>query len=135
MGRKKAGTGSPAVTLTAPRAARLYKLLTLLSDAPQTRRTLLLRLRLDLRGFYRDLEVLRTLEIDLQLGADNKYTLPLDLSLALEKLPFPDPGLNVRDVLQLINGMTPAHRKLRRRVVAFLGNHSTSRTAKPQTAR
>lgn len=127
MGRKKASTAASVVTLTAPRAARLYKLLTLLADAPQTRRTLLVRLKLDLRGFYRDLEAIRKLGIDLQLGTNNRYTLPCDLNVALEKLPFPDPGLNVRDVLQLVVGTSAAHRKLRQRVNAFLGGSGNSR--------
>ena len=39
----------------------------------------------------------------------------------LSRLPFPDPGLNVRDVQLLAEGNTPAHRKLRQRITAFLG--------------
>ena len=39
---------------------------------------------------------------------------------ALARLPFPAPGLNVRDALQLAKGESPAHRKLRQRVNAFL---------------
>jgi predicted DNA-binding transcriptional regulator YafY len=128
----KANTTTAAITLTAQRAARLYKLLMLLADSSQARRTLLVRLKLDLRGFYRDLEALRTLGIDLQLGTNNRYSLPYDLNLVLEKLPFPDPGLNVRDVLQLVNGPTAAHRKLKQRVIAFLGSSANSR---PHSAR
>lgn len=119
MGRKKPGP-APVVALTASRAARLYKLLTLLGDGPQTRRALLTRLKLDVRGFYRDLESLRGLGIEIAAGADNKYALAGDLDAALALLPFPDPGLNVRDALQLCNGSSPAHRKLRTRVNAFL---------------
>jgi predicted DNA-binding transcriptional regulator YafY len=118
MGRRKAAAGS--VTLTAPRAARLYKLLTLLGDGPQTRRALLLRARIDIRGFYRDLEALRGLHIDIEMGPDNRYRLPLRLDDALARLPFPDPGLSVRDVLQLSNGATAAHRKLKQSMNAFL---------------
>jgi predicted DNA-binding transcriptional regulator YafY len=118
MGRKKA---EPApVILTAPRAARLYKLLTLLGPGPQTRRFLLTRLKIDIRGFYRDLEALRGLGIEVAAGADNKYSLADTLDAALARLPFPDPGLNVRDALQLASGHTPAHRKLRQRVNSFL---------------
>lgn len=118
MGRKKL---APApVALTAPRAARLYKLLTLLGTGPLTRRALLTKLKLDIRGFYRDLEALRGLGIEVVTGLDNKYALLLDLDAALARLPFPDPGLNVRDALQLCNGSTPAHRKLRQRVNSFL---------------
>ena len=109
-----------ATVLTAPRAARLYRLLTVLGDGPQTRRVLLLRMKVDVRGFYRDLELLRDLRIDIALGPDNRYTLPLTLDEALARLPFPDPGLSVRDVLQLCNGSTAAHRKLKQSVAAIL---------------
>lgn len=118
MGRKKAAAAPP--TLTAPRAARLYKLLTLLGEGPQPRPRLLTRLKIDVRGFYRDLEALRGLGIEISPDPHNKYTLSGELDDALARLPFPDPGLNVRDALQLANGTTPAHRKLRQRVNAFL---------------
>jgi len=118
MGRKKP-TAAPLV-LTTPRAARLYKLLTLLGDGPQTRRILLARLKIDVRGFYRDLESLRGLRIDIGVGPDNRYSLPLSLDDALARLPFPDPGLSVRDVLQLCSGSTTAHRKLKHSMNAFL---------------
>ncbi len=118
MARKKAGP--PPAALTAQRAARLYKLLTLLGDGPQTRRLLLSRLKLDVRGFYRDLETLRAFKIDVAPGFDTRYALAGALDDALSKLPFPDPGLNVRDALQLANGTSPAHRKLKQRVTAFL---------------
>ena len=128
MGRKKAEAAP--VTLTAPRAARLYRLLTLLGDGPQTRRFLLSRLKLDVRGFYRDLEALRALGIEVAAGIDNKYALVGPLDDALARLPFPDPGLNVRDALQLANGTTPAHRKLRQRVNSFL--HGPAAPNKPR---
>ena len=110
-----------AVTLTCQRAARLYRLLSLLEDAPQTRQHILRRLRIDVRGFYRDLEALRCLGIEVH-AAGNRYTLMTDLDEALAHLPFPDPGLNLRDVQQLAKGETPAHRKLKRRINSFLGN-------------
>lgn len=120
MRRKKPAIA--AVVLSAPRAARLYRLLTLLGDGPQTRRVLLLRMKVDVRGFYRDLELLRELRIDITLGDDNRYTLPITLDECLARLPFPDPGLSVRDVLQLCNGNTSAHRKLRQSVATILQN-------------
>lgn len=118
MGRKKP-TPAP-ITLTAQRAARLYKLLALLGEGPLTRRSLLSRLKIDVRGFYRDLEALRGFRIEIGLGLDNRYALPLKLDEALARLPYPDPGLSVRDVLQLCNGSTAAHRKLKQSVNTFL---------------
>lgn len=124
MGRKRAVAAPTG--LTAQRAARLYRLLTLLGEGPQTRRLLLTRLKLDIRGFYRDLEALRGLGIDVAARPDNKYALTGEVDDALAKLPFPDPGLNVRDALQLANGTTAAHRKLRQRINSFLNTSPRS---------
>ena len=118
MGSKKP-TPAP-ITLTAQRAARLYKLLALLGEGPLTRRSLLSRMKMDVRGFYRDLEALRGFRIEIGLGLDNRYALPLKIDDALARLPYPDPGLSVRDVLQLCNGSTAAHRKLKQSVNSFL---------------
>jgi hypothetical protein len=118
MGRKKVDAST--VTLTPLRAARLYRLLALLGTGPQTRNFLTRRLRIDVRGFYRDLETLEALGIEvLTTGDDPRYSLAGDLDDALEKLPFPDPGLTFRDALQLSNGSTAAHRKLKQRVNSF----------------
>lgn len=132
MGGKKKVDAS-AVSLTSLRAARLYRLLTLLGTGPQTRAFLLRRLKLDVRGFYRDVEALRGLGIEVGTsGEDAKYSLVGDLDGALAKLPFPDPGLNVRDALQLSNGSTAAHRKLKQRVNSFLNGPRGGGPNKPR---
>jgi hypothetical protein len=115
-----------AVTLTGQRAARLFRLLTLLGEAPLTRHQILRKLRIDIRGFYRDLEALRSLGVEIHFGDDNRYLLTIDLNEALARLPFPDPGLNFRDVQQLAKGDTAAHRKLKQRLNSFLGNGTRS---------
>src|SRR5207248_140397 len=81
---------------------------------PQPRDGLLRRLRVDLRGFYRDLELLRSLGISVGVEG-TKYQLLDPLDTALARLPFPDPGLNFRDALVLSRGPTDAHRRFRRR--------------------
>ena len=131
MGRK-AVEAVAQVSLTPSRAARLYKLLTLLGDGSQTRTTLLRRLKLDVRGFYRDLEALRGFEIEITSTDDNKYALAGGLDDALSRLPFPDPGLNLRDALQLANGTTTAHRKLRQRINLFLNASKSANPNKPR---
>jgi hypothetical protein len=117
---------SLAVSLTGQRAGRLFRLLTLLGNGPLTRQQILRKLRIDVRGFYRDLEALRALGVEVEAGDDNRYTLALDFDEAMARLPFPDPGLNFRDVQQLAKGETSAHRKLRRRINTFLGNGTRS---------
>jgi len=124
MGRKKVEVLS--VSLTGQRAARLFRLLALLGAGPQTRQQILRKLKIDVRGFYRDLEALRGLGIEVHTGEDSRYSLTIPLEDALARLPFPDPGLNFRDVQQLAKGETSAHRKLKQRISSILGNGSGS---------
>jgi predicted DNA-binding transcriptional regulator YafY len=132
MGRK-AVEAVAQVSLTPSRAARLYKLLTLLADGSQTRTALLRKLKLDVRGFYRDLEALRGLEIEVTSADGTRYTLAGGLDEALGRLPFPDPGLNLWDALQLANGTTTAHRKLRQRINSF--QNGSTKSANPKKPR
>ena len=118
MGRTRKPAGPPAVT--AGRAGRLYKLLLQVEKRARPRGELRKKLKVDLRGFYRDLELLRELGIDITSEGD-RYRLAGELDDALARLPFPDPGLSLRDALQLAQGRTEAHRKLRGRITAFLG--------------
>lgn len=125
MGRIK--PHDPSHALTAPRAARLYRLLAQIAGAARTRPTLLKKLKVDLRGFYRDLELLRTLGVEVHSSGD-KYELVGELDEALARLPFPDPGLSVREALDLANGRSEARQKLRSRINSFTGtngHHST----------
>jgi len=124
MGRNKVEVLS--VSLTNPRAARLFRLLSLLGRGPQARQQILRKLHIDVRGFYRDLEALRAIGVEVHTGDDSRYYLTTNLDDALARLPFPDPGLNLRDVQQLAKGDTAAHRKLKQRISSFLGNGSRS---------
>jgi predicted DNA-binding transcriptional regulator YafY len=109
----KQRTPTPAGKLvTADRAARLYRLLSLLGRGPQARETLTRRLGLNVRGFYRDLATLQTLGIAITLAARG-YKLEGHLNEALTRLPFPDPGLTFAEAQQLAKGRTAAHRKLK----------------------
>ena len=113
-----------ASAVTAQRAARLYRFLMLVADVPKTRTALLKRLKVDRRGFYRDLELVRSLGVDVASDGEN-YHLVGSLDESLEKLPFPDPGLSFRDVLLLAQGgRSAAHRKLQLKINTFTGNHS-----------
>ncbi len=109
---KKRNATPAATSVTAERAARLHKLLTLLGKGPQTRTTLTRRLKLGVRGFYRDLDVLRKFGISVDL-VKRRYALSDNLADALERLPFPDPGLTLGEARQLAKGRTKAHKKLK----------------------
>jgi hypothetical protein len=111
---KKHSARGPA-SVTPERAGRLFRLLTLLGGGPQTRMTLTRRLRLGVRGFYRDLEVLRLVGILVNLD-NGKYALSEDAAQAIERLPFPDPGLTLGEARQLARGRLAAHLKIRRQL-------------------
>jgi hypothetical protein len=100
----------PAVT--PERFARLVRLVRLLAERPQTRQALARRLRLDVRGFYRDLELVRAAGVPVTL-AEGRYGLGGALASALAGLPFPDPHLTCGEAVQLARGRTAAHRKLK----------------------
>ncbi|HMC66411.1 MAG TPA: hypothetical protein VKI65_15865 [Gemmataceae bacterium] len=108
-----------AKAVTPERAARLYRLLRLLAAGPQTRPALTRRLRLDLRSFYRDLELLRAAGIELRLH-NSHYRLHEPIAAALTQLPFPDPHLNLGEARLLAKGRTPAHRKLKEQLARIV---------------
>ena len=65
-----------------------------------------------MRGFYRDLEVLRAIGIAVRLSK-GKYLLEEEVAAAIDRLPFPDPSLTLGEARQLARGRSLAHRKLR----------------------
>jgi hypothetical protein len=119
MAKKRASRPAPAVAITADRFTRLFRLLHLLGGGPQPRATLLRRLRVDVRGFYRDLELLRQAGIEVTLQ-EQRYALAGGLATALALLPYPDPHLTYADVLQLTRGKGPAAQKLRQHLEGLL---------------
>jgi predicted DNA-binding transcriptional regulator YafY len=104
-----------AAPVTADRAGRLYRLLKLLGRKPRTRDDLAATLELGVRGFYRDLEALRTVNIEVRLE-EGRYMLVGKLADAVARLPFPDPKLTLGEAIQLSSGRTRAHRKLKQQV-------------------
>jgi predicted DNA-binding transcriptional regulator YafY len=99
-------------SISVERTARLYRLLRLLGARPQTRTELMRRLRLDIRGFYRDLELLRNAGIQVS-AHNNRYSMRMTLASALEQLPFPDPGLSLGEAVRLSRGRSAAHNKVK----------------------
>src|SRR5437660_7412937 len=89
--------------VTAERAQRLHRLLRLLGQGPQARAVLLRKLRLGIRGFYRDLETLRVVGTEVKL-AEGKYRLVDTLEAAVDRLPFPDPSLTLGEARVLAKG-------------------------------
>jgi hypothetical protein len=120
MAKKRSPRASPALkAVTDERARRLARLLRLLGSGPQTRAALTRQLRLDVRGFYRDLELLRAAGIAVILQ-DRRYALEEPVTQAIDRLPFPDPHLTLGEARQLAKGRTTSHRKLQAQVRAIL---------------
>jgi len=117
--KRSASGGAESQAVTADRAARLYKLLRMLGRGPQKRDALTKRLRLDVRGFYRDLEMLHRAGISITLD-NHRYTLEEDADEAVARLPFPDPHLTLGEVQLLARGRTKAHRKLQKQLAQIV---------------
>jgi hypothetical protein len=101
--------------VTAERFTRLYRLLQFLDAEPRTREQLTSHLQLDVRGFYRDLVLLRGAGIDVTLS-EGCYSLVGEVEAALARLPFPDPRLTLGEARQLAKGRTRAHRLLQEHI-------------------
>lgn len=109
-----------AKAVTADRSARLCRLLRFLGGAARTREALSRHLKLDVRSFYRDLELLRSAGVPVTLEA-KRYTLGEDVETAIARLPFPDPHLTLGEAEQLARGRTAAHAKLKSQIEQILG--------------
>jgi predicted DNA-binding transcriptional regulator YafY len=110
---KKRSTPPPAAkAVSLERANRLYRLLQLLDSGPKTRAGVLQRLRIDIRTFYRDLELLRECEIVIQLQK-RKYSLSERAVALIPRLPFPDPNLTLGEAKLLAKGRSAVHKKLK----------------------
>jgi predicted DNA-binding transcriptional regulator YafY len=105
--------------VTPDRCLRLCRLIQLLAAGPKKRETLAKRLRLDVRGFYRDLDLLRKSGVTIEL-AGGSYHLVQSSNEATDLLPFHDPLLTIGEVRQLGKGRTAAHRKLKQKLEHIL---------------
>jgi hypothetical protein len=114
--------------VTVERAARLYRMLHLLAVGAPNRAVLMRRLKLDVRGFYRDLELLRASGIVVE-AQWRRYHLRSALDEALSRLPLPDPRLTIGECLVLARGRSPAHRKLRDHLNHIMGTKPAPRRA------
>lgn len=128
MGKKKTTNNSSTTTtttttteagfrpaVTSERFRRLLKLVQYLGESPRTREQILAHLDLDIRGFYRDLELLRAVDIKVTLDKGN-YHLSESLDEVTPRLPFPDPRLTLGEIRQLAKGRTKLHTHLQEQI-------------------
>src|SRR4051812_26185027 len=100
MGRTSSGRRRPSVHITLGRAARLHRLVTILSRGSQSREALLTALGIGLRTFYRELELLKKCAIKVRLER-RLYVLKTTSEDAEGRLPFPDPQLSFAEMAEL----------------------------------
>jgi predicted DNA-binding transcriptional regulator YafY len=122
MAKNRKTPAQPTVSsagVTPERFARLYRMVKLLASGPQSRDALARRLRLDVRGFYRDLDLLRTSGVSITLAV-GRYTLEQDAEAALALLPFPDPRLTLGAMRTLAKGRGAVQRALAEAIARVL---------------
>lgn len=105
--------------VTAERFRRLVRLVQLLGESPRTREQLLAQLELDIRGFYRDLELLRAMNVTITLSK-GFYHLVGMLTDVLPRLPYPDPHLTLGEIRLLARGRSHLHGTLQEQIQGLL---------------
>jgi predicted DNA-binding transcriptional regulator YafY len=111
MKRSASTRRRPVVHITLPRAARLYRLVTMLTEGLTAREKLLDSLAIGLRTFYRELDLLKRCGI--KVRRDGKaYQLTSTVAEAEARLPFPDPQLSFAEMAELSRLAGEAARRL-----------------------
>jgi hypothetical protein len=90
----------PSVHITLQRAARLHRLVRFFASAPRTRSVILSELRIGLRTFYRELELLKKCGVKVRHKLKLYHLIPTAAE-ALGRLPFPDPQLSFAEMAEL----------------------------------
>jgi hypothetical protein len=105
--------------VTPERFIRLYRLVQTLAKSPHDRRGLARQLGVDIRGFYRDLDVVRKAGVPITLTG-GRYSLSETAATALARLPFPDPHLRLGDARTLAKGRSKTHQLLKAQINAII---------------
>ena len=111
MSRPSSRRRRPAAPITSPRAARLYRLVHFLAEAPRNRPAVLSELQIGLRTFYRELERLERCGVKVRQRS-SMYVLLGNAEQAEGRLPFPDPALSFAEMAELSQCDCPAGRRL-----------------------
>ncbi len=101
----------PSVHITLQRAARLHRLVRFLAMSPRSRASILSDLRIGLRTFYRELELLKRCGVKIR-HKNKLYDLVPTAAEALGRLPFPDPQLSFAEMAELAQCPSPAGKRL-----------------------
>jgi hypothetical protein len=97
----------PSVRITLQRAERLHRLVIFLAESPRNRANILTELRIGLRTFYRELELLKRCGVKVR-HKTKQYLLLATAEQAEGRLPFPDPQLSFAEMAELARCDCPA---------------------------
>ena len=111
MGSSSSRRRRPSVQITLQRAARLHRLVRLLAEAPWNRMAILSELRIGLRTFYREWELLKRCGVKVRQRS-RLYFLWATAEQAEGRLPSPDPQLSFAEVAELARCDCAAGRRL-----------------------
>jgi len=101
----------PSVHITMQRAARLHRLVRFLAGGPRARPAILSELRVGLRTFYRELELLNRCGVKVRHKVKLYHLIPT-ADEAEGRLPFPDPQLSFAEMAELARCDCPAGARL-----------------------
>ena len=101
----------PSVRITLQRAERLHRLVIFLAGTPRNRASILSELRIGLRTFYRELELLKRCGVKV-CHKTKLYLLSATAAQAEGRLPFPDPQLSFAEMAELARCDCPAGERL-----------------------
>jgi hypothetical protein len=109
----------PSVHITLPRAARLHRLVRFLAEKPQVRSAILSELRIGLRTFYRELDLLNRCGVKVRHKLKLYHLVP-SATEAEGRLPFPDPQLSFAEMAELAQCPCPAGARLAELLAAVI---------------
>ncbi len=101
----------PSVHITLHRAARFHRLVGYLGLSARTRADILTHLRIGLRTFYRELDLLRRCGVKVR-HRKKLYHLLTTAEDAEGRLPFPDPQLSFAEMAELAACDCPTGKRL-----------------------
>jgi hypothetical protein len=101
----------PSVRITLQRAERLHRLVIFLAETPRNRASILTELRVGLRTFYRELELLQRCGVKVRRKT-KLYSLSATAGQAEGRLPFPDPQFSFAEMAELARSDCPAGKRL-----------------------
>src|SRR5271155_1932620 len=111
MGSLSNSRRRPSVRITLHRAERLHRLVIFLAENPRNRASILSELRIGLRTFYRELELLKRCGVKVR-HKTKQYMLLATAEQAEGRLPFPDPQLSFAEMAELARCDCPAGERL-----------------------